>query len=132
MTPLFTHLQTHWTPIAPFFSLRIEEEYDAAVERLNSLLDEVGANEQHPLYGLLDTLGTLIHTYEQQHHAIPDASATEVLCFLMDEHGLSAADLRELGTPEEVDAYLAGRQELSLKQLRTLAERFHVSAAAFV
>jgi len=132
MTPLLTDLQTHWAPIAPYLSLRNEDEYNAAVERLNALLDEVGTKEQHPLYALLDTLGTLIHTYEQQHQSIPGATATEVLQFLMEEHGLAAADLPELGAPEEVEACLAGRQELSVKQLRALAERFHVSAAVFV
>jgi hypothetical protein len=40
-----------------------EHEYDLAVERLKRLLDEVGANEEHPLYKLLDTLGAITHTY---------------------------------------------------------------------
>ena len=37
-----------------------EHEYALTVERLNRLLDEVGTDEQHPLFTLLDTLGTLI------------------------------------------------------------------------
>jgi hypothetical protein len=56
MTPQLSDLQTHWAPIAAIFSIRSEGEYDAAVERLNALIDEVGTNESHPLYGLLDTL----------------------------------------------------------------------------
>ena len=132
MTPLLTNLQTHWAPIAPFLSLRNEVEYDAAVVRLNSLIDEVGTNEQHPLYSLLDTLGTLIHTYEQQHHTITGSTTSEVLQFLMEEHGLAAADLPELGNIAEVESYLEGSQELSMNQVRALAERFHVSPAAFI
>ena len=36
-----------------------KKEYDIAIERLNALIDEVGDNEEHPLYELLDTLGGL-------------------------------------------------------------------------
>ena len=68
MTVIPQELHTHWTAISPLFSIRNEHEYDLAVERLNRLLDEVGADEQHPLYTLLDTLRTLIHAYEEQHH----------------------------------------------------------------
>jgi HTH-type transcriptional regulator/antitoxin HigA len=114
------------------FSLRNEQEYDAAVERLNTLVDEVGTNEQHALYSLLDTLGTVIHTYEAEHHDIPTATGPEVLQYLMDEHGVSAAELPELGSDELVERYLAGNDELSVHQLRALAVRFHVSPAAFL
>jgi HTH-type transcriptional regulator/antitoxin HigA len=132
MTTLLTDLEAHWTPIAPLFSLRNEDEYDAAVERLNSLVDEVGTNEKHPLYSLLDTLGTVIRTYEAEHHEIPNATGPEVLQFLMEEHGVSPADLPELGATAFVEHYLTGKSELSIQQLRGLAQRFHVSPAAFV
>ena len=132
MTTLPADLQTYWTPIAPFLSLRNEGEYDAAVERLNALVDEVGTNQQHPLYSLLETLGTLVHTYEHEHQTIPGATGPEVLQFLMEEHGVAAADFPELGAPEVVNGYLAGRHELSVNQVRALAERFRVSPAAFV
>ncbi len=132
MTTQIADLQAHWPPIAPVFSIRSEVEYDAAIERLTSLLDKIGTNEQHPLYGLLDTLGTLIHSYEAEYHVIPDVPGPEVLQYLMDEHGVSASDLREVGTPETVERYLAGNEELSVDQVRALATRFHVSPAAFI
>jgi HTH-type transcriptional regulator/antitoxin HigA len=131
ITPL-TELEAHWTPIAPIFLLRNEQEYDAAVERLNALLDEIGTNREHPLYNLLDTLGTLIHNYEERHHVIPAATGPEVLQFLMEEHDLSTADLPELGSSETVERYLKGLEELSVHQVRNLAGRFHVSPAAFI
>jgi HTH-type transcriptional regulator/antitoxin HigA len=99
---------------------------------LNTLLDEIGINEAHPLNGLLDTLGTLIHTYETEHHGIPSASGPEVLQFLMEEHGLSEADLPEIGSPNVVERYLTGKDELSVGQVRAVAQRFHVSTAAFI
>src|SRR5213078_2680637 len=97
MTTQLADIATHWTPIAPLLSIRNEDEYDAAVERLNLLLDEIGTNENHPLYSLLDTLGTLIHTYEEQHHGLEYATGPEVLQLLMAEHGLSSAEIPELG-----------------------------------
>ena len=74
MTGIPQELQQHWTAVSPLLSIRNEQEYDLAVERLNRLLDEVGTDEQHPLYTLLDTLGTLIHAYEEEHHPIPECS----------------------------------------------------------
>jgi len=60
-------IQNHWATIRPLLTIRNEREYDQAIQRLHRLLDEIGTNERHPLYGLLDTLGTLIHAYEEKH-----------------------------------------------------------------
>jgi HTH-type transcriptional regulator / antitoxin HigA len=132
MTTQFTELQTHWLPIAPLLSLRTQEEYDAAVERLNALLDEIGTNEAHPLYSLLDTLGTLVHTYEAEHNALSGAKGPEVLRYLMEENSVSATDLPEVGPPDLLKRYLDGKAEFSIEQVRSLARRFHVSPAAFI
>lgn len=74
MTLTTPELQIHWQTIAPMLTIRNEREYNAAVKRLNELLDEIGDNEKHPLYSLLDTLGTLIEIYEDEHHPIPEPS----------------------------------------------------------
>jgi HTH-type transcriptional regulator / antitoxin HigA len=132
MTTQIADLQTHWPPIAPLFSFRTEEEYDAAVDRMNVLLDEIGTNEVHPLYSLLDTLGTIIHSYEAERLAIPNTTGSELVEFLMNEHGLSSSDLPEIGSASQVEEYLAGRIELSVSQIRAIANRFHVSKAAFM
>jgi HTH-type transcriptional regulator/antitoxin HigA len=132
MTSQIANLQAHWPPIAPVFSIRNEHEYDAAVARLNALLDEIGTNEKHPLYGLLDTLGTLIHSYESDNHVIPDVRGPDVLQSLMEEHGVSATNLPEIGSEDVVRRYLAGQEELNIEQVRALARRFHVSPSAFI
>ena len=88
------------------------------------LLDEIGTNEKHPLYSLLDTLGTLVHTYEAEHHVIPNASGPEVLKYLMEEHGLSEDDLPEIGPPSAVERYLTGKEELSVSQVAQLHDDF--------
>lgn len=75
-----------------------EREYDRAVKRLNTLLDEVGTNERHPLYGLLETLGTLIHAYEEEHFKEPEPSGPEMLRFFMEEHDPKPSVLPEVGS----------------------------------
>ena len=132
MTIMPHELQPHWMALRPLFSIRDEHEYDCAVERLNHLLDEVGTDEQHPLYTLLDTLGTLLHAYEEQHHPMPECRGVDVLRFLMDEHGLSQSDLPEVGSQGVVSDILRGKRELNVRQIRALAKRFQVSPAVFI
>ena len=112
--------------------IRNEREYDRAVKRLNTLLDEVGTNERHPLYGLLDTLGTLIHAYEEEHFKEPEPTGPEMFRYFMDEHGLKQSDLPEIGSQRTVSEVLRGKRELTAKQIRALANRFQVSPAVFV
>ena len=132
MNLLTDDIQAHWLAVQPILSIRSEEEYDVAIARMNELLDEVGSDEQHPLYDLLDTLGTVILAYEEKHYPVPECDGIEALQFLMEEHGLSRDDLPELGTSDTLSRILDGRQELTIRQIRSLAERFHVSPATFV
>lgn len=89
-------------------------------------------NEQHPLYTLLDTLGTLLHAYEEQHHPMPACSGVDALRFLMEEHGLTVSDLPEVGSQAVVSAILRGKRALNMRQVGALATRFQVSPAVFI
>ena len=132
MTLMLQEIQPHWTAIRPFMTIRNEQDYDRAVDQLNQLIDEVGTDEMHPMYEFLDTLGTLIHAYEEKHIAIPQAGGAEVLQYLMAEHGLRQSDLPEIGSQGVVSEILNGKRELNVRQIRELAARFHVSPAVFV
>ena len=132
MTIQTKELQNHWTSIRPLLTIRNEREYDAAIKRLNDLLDEVGDNERHPLYSLLDTLSTLIHVYEEEHYPMPEARAVDILRSCMDENGINQSDLPEVGSQGVVSEILNGKRELNVRQIRLLAKRFHISPAAFV
>ena len=132
MSVIAKDIQTHWRVLQPLFSIRDEAEYDRAIATLNALIDEVGTNEQHPLYELLDTLGTVIHAYEEKHHPIPECSGVEVLKLLMEEHQLEPSDLTELGPPNIVLEILNEKRELTVTHIHTLAETFQVSPAVFV
>ncbi len=113
-------------------TIRHEREYDTAIRRLNELLDEVGTNERHPLYELVDTLGTLIHAYEENHYSMPKPGGAEMLRYLMEEHALTQSDLLEVGSQGVVSEVLTGKRELNVRQVRALARRFRVSPAVFI
>jgi len=132
MNVLTKEVEAHWIVISPIFVVRNEQEYDSAIDRLNDLIDEVGTNETHPLYEMLDALGAVIHAYEERHYPMPESSGADILRFLMDEHGLKQSDLPEIGSQGVVSETLSGRRDLNVRQIRALAERFHVSPAVFV
>lgn len=138
MSVMTKNLQSQWAAVAPILSIRNQSEYDAAVNMLNDLLDEIGTNDcfaqrnEHPLYSLLDTLGTLVHAYEEKHYVMPEVSGGEMLRYFMEEHGLRQSDLSEVGSQGVVSEVLNGTRELNVRQIRALAKRFHVSPAVFV
>lgn len=131
MNVITKEMQTHWAAISPLITIRNENEYNSAVERLNRLIDEVGTDEKHPLYELLDTLGEMIHAYEVRHLSLPKNSGRGVLEYLMEEHGLTQSELPEIGSQGVVSEILRGKRELNVRQIRALAERFGVSPAVF-
>ena len=132
MKTITPELQKQWMEIAPILIIRNKQEYDLGVERLNALIDEVGTNEQHPLYTLLDTLGILIQAYEEQHYPIPDCSGVDMLRYFMEEYSLSQSNLPEVGSQGIVSEILNGKRELNIRQIRALAKRFKVSPSVFI
>lgn len=131
MTLIASELKKHWLEIAPLLTIRTEEEYDAAVERLNSLLDEVGDDESNPLYSLLDTLGILIEAYDQENYQLPKCSGIDALIYLMEEHSLSQSELSEIGSQGVVSEILSRKRKLNVRQIEALSKRFKVSPATF-
>ena len=109
-----------------------ESEYYRQQEWIDELLDEIGEDEFHPLESLLNTLGTLSHAYELDKYAEPQATASEVLHFLIQEHGLKQNDLSEIGSQGVVSEILNGKRQLNVRQIRQLSQRFHVSPAVFI
>lgn len=116
-------------PVSP---IRDEQQYDQALEKLHELLDIVADDERHPLYEVMDTLGTLIHAYEENHYPALPVSGIAVLKFLMDEHQLDASNFPELGSDEAVSELLDGKRELSVENIRALSKRFNLLPATFI
>jgi HTH-type transcriptional regulator/antitoxin HigA len=121
-----------WKHLEALFIINTEADYQRARKDLDELVDEIGSDESHPRAAMMDTLATLVHAWEEEHHPIPAASPRKVLAFLMEQNGLKQQDLKEVGTQGIVSEVLAGKRELNVRQIRKLAARFGVSPAVFV
>ncbi len=117
------------TDISP---IRDEAHYTRMTQMLESLLDEAGGDERHPIMGLVDIVGDLIEDYETEQCPVPETTGIEALKFLMEQHGLKQGDLEEIGSQGVVSEILTGKRELNVRQVRALSERFGVSTATFL
>jgi len=131
MTATVTELKKQWAEIAPYLTITNEQEYDAAVERLQTLLDEVGDDQSNPLYSLLDILGILIEAYDNKNYPLSTCSGVDALVYLMEEHSLSQSELSEIGSQGVVSEILNGKRQLNVRQIEKLSQRFNVSPATF-
>lgn len=118
--------------MVPLKPVTKKTEYKAAIEHLNELLDAGGANEAHPLAGLVEALGELIQAYEKRQAPMAEAEPREVLRYLMAEHGLRQTDLAGIASQGTISDILGGRREISKALAKKLAARFHLSAGAFL
>ncbi len=122
-----------WPQVSTVLSVPHDEEsYNHLVSVLDSLIDEVGENENHQLASLLEVVGNLIETYENSQNAIAASEPIAVLRELMNEHGLTQKDLSDVGSQGVVSEILNGKRELNVRQIRSLADRFKVSPAVFI
>jgi HTH-type transcriptional regulator/antitoxin HigA len=125
-------LRETWSVLGDHFSIHNKHDHEQAIVVLNQLLDKVGDNEKHPLYGFLEILGIVIENYEAEHHQWDEASGVNVLQYLMQEHDLNQEDLSEIGSQGVVSEILNGKRQLNVNQIKKLGERFHVSPAVFL
>lgn len=118
------------------FALLSPIRNDADFERIhvlaNDLADEVGDDEDHPLFSLFEIVMDLMDHWEEEHVNIPDATPHEVLRYLLTENGLKQKDLSDIASPTLMSDILSGRRAISKKLAISLAERFNVSATAFL
>ena len=109
-----------------------EKDYNKLVNLLDNLIDEVGNNENHPLTSLMETIGTLIETYESQYINEIEGNSIDALNALIEEHGLKQADLTDIGSQGVVSEILSGKRQLNVRQIKILSNRFKVSPAVFI
>ncbi|MEK7733706.1 MAG: hypothetical protein AAB318_05805 [Planctomycetota bacterium] len=63
-----------WPMLAPVvFVPHSEPEYQRLVALLDTLIDVVGEDENHPLASLMEVIGVLIEKYEDDH--VPELTA---------------------------------------------------------
>lgn len=112
---------------APITSDRQHEHYLSVLDKLAAKESPTPEEEKYA-----EVLLTLIVAYEEEHHAIPDASPIEVLRALMDAHNLRQKDLVPIfGAESIVSEVLHKKRALNKTQIERLSKRFHVSPAVF-
>lgn len=112
---------------APITSERQHEHYLSVVEKLAGKENPTPEEEKYAA-----VLLTLIEAYEEEHHAIPDASPVEVLRALMEAHNLRQKDLVPIfGSESIVSEVLHKKRILNKTHIERLSKRFHVSPAVF-
>jgi HTH-type transcriptional regulator/antitoxin HigA len=116
----------------PLSPIADHEHYAKAVAALNQLLDAGAGDDNHPLAGLVDTVGALIENYESIHNPREKVEPAAMLRLLMDQHSLSQSDLPEVGSQGVVSEILRGKRDPNLRQIRALAARFSVPPSVFI
>lgn len=115
----------------PLVSIRGGDHLTAALSVLDGLLDKPARSAAEEVY--LGALSDLVETYEREHVVIPPVSGVEALRYLMEENGLSQADLAPVfGSRSIVSEVLSGKRRLALRHISRLAERFGVPADVFM
>lgn len=121
-----------WPEIQPIFSVpHDKKDYNKLVNLLDSLIDEVGNNENHPFTSLMETIGSLIEIYESKHVNEIEGNPIDTLNGLMEEHGLKQSDLDEIGSQGVISEIISGKRQLNVRQIKILSKRFKVSPAVF-
>ena len=105
----------------------IENDNDHA--QAKALIDELMGSERAADRARMMAQARLIEAFERSRWPRRRPTLPDLLTYLMDQHGLSRADLVPLlGTASRVSEVLNGKRELSMSMVRKLRERFQISA----
>jgi HTH-type transcriptional regulator/antitoxin HigA len=102
---------------------------DAEHAQAKALVEKLMASNVPEDRARMTAQARLIEAYERARWPRIRPALPDLLAFLMDQHGMSRADLVPLlGTPSRVSEVLSGKRELSMTMVKRLRERFHISA----
>jgi len=105
----------------------IENDNDHA--QAKALIDELMGSEDAADRARMMAQARLIEAFERSRWPRRRPTLPDLLTYLLDQHGLSRADLVPLlGTASRVSEVLNGKRELSMSMVRKLRERFQISA----
>lgn len=102
---------------------------DTELARARALVDRLWASDDPVDAARLEAQARLIAAYEERKWPRRASSVPDLLRHLMDQHGLTRADLVPLlGTPSRVSEVLSGKKGLSMTMVQRLRARFRVPA----
>lgn len=114
-------------------TIRTEAEYERTLEALNALMSKPESQLTSEEESLIDLLATLIESYEDEHHPIPDAAGHEILAFLLEERGLKQSDLLPVFKSRGIISELvSGKRPIGLSIAKKLGEFFDINPEVFL
>lgn len=110
--------------------IRTEQDYDAALARVETLMEAVRTEDEDDE---LDVLATLIELYEDSRFPMDAPDPIAAIKFRMEQMGKSQSDLAPiLGSRSKVSEVLSGKRELTLKMIRALHEHLQIPADVLI
>lgn len=113
--------------------IQTEKEYNAIVERIETLLQDVGNIENTNAKGYieLNLLSDLVADYEERTYPVAKPSLVEVVKMRMAEMGLNQKRLSELlgVSTSRVSEYLNGKSEPPLNVAREISRKLSIDAS---
>jgi HTH-type transcriptional regulator / antitoxin HigA len=110
--------------------IRSEEDYDAAVARIEKLMSaEPDSAEEDEL----DILVTLVDAYEEKHFPMDAPDPVSAIQFRMEQQGLTRKDLEPMiGSRARVSEVMTGKRPLTLAMVRRVKAGLGISADLLV
>lgn len=110
--------------------LKTEKEYEAALERIEALMDAPpGSAEEEEL----ELLAMLVEKFEQEHYPIELPDPVEAIKFRMEQEGLARKDMiKYLGSQSKVSEVLNYKRPLSLTMIRALNVGLEIPAEVLI
>ena len=116
-------------------AIRSEEHYDAALARIDELMDALSGAEgqvdgvDDPNRIELDVLTDLVELYEERHHPIGYPDPVSAIMFRMDQANLTHRDLVPfIGSRAKVSEVLAGKRAITMSMARALHQHLGIPA----
>ena len=106
--------------------IKTEAEYLAALKVVDAIFN---AKPGTPEGDKLELLALLIEQYENRHYPIAAPDPIEAIKFRMEQTGMTISELGEvLGYRSRASEILNRRRRLTLRMIRNLRDKLHISA----
>jgi len=110
--------------------IRSEQDYDAALQRLDVIFD---SEPNTPQGDELEILALVIEDYERKHYHIDPPHPIEAIKFRMDQMGLKQNDLGDIiGHKSRASEILNNKRKLTLAMIRNISKHLQISTDVLV
>ncbi len=110
--------------------IKTEADYQAALRRINSLIDCEDDSEQADE---LDVLSILVENYENEHYSMAPPDPITAIKFRMEQTGMSEKEIADyLGGEQTAEAILSRREPLTLDMVKRLYQQLHIPAESLL